>query len=483
MSNNHMPRFVAPAIVLAALAGCAVHAPIKPLPQTSAAGLAFEHSVEGSTHGAWPQGQWWTQLGDKQLSTLIEEGLRGSPDMDVALARIQAAEASAAAAGAPLTPSIDANVGARRSLLSNNGIFPPPIGGSTLWQNKASLDFKWELDFWGRQRSALRAALHAQEAARLEGELSALSLSTSIARRYIEWQRLEGQLDIAKALLADRDSLLGLTRKRVDAGLDSTVQLRGAEADAAQARSEVTALESQIAVARIELAALAGAGPDRGLALERPTIAAPALQGTPTVIPADLLARRADVTARRLRAEAAGARADEAKADFYPNINLAASAGLDSITFTDWMDSGSKFYDVGPALHLPLFGGGLRRATLQLRTAEYDEAVAEYKQALLTAVRDVAATLTQMRSVDREQVDVEAAVAGQAQSYELTRRRYESGIGNRLEVIVAQSQLLNERRRVIDLQASRLDASVRLVSALGGGIALPDTAAASVARQ
>ena len=265
----------------------------------------------------------------------------------------------------------------------------------------------------------------------------------------------------------------------MSAGLDSNVQLRAAEAAVPDTRADIAALETQAAIARIELAALVGAGPDRGLDLARPALQAPATAGSPTVIPADLLARRPDVLAHRLRAEAAAARADAAEADFYPNINLAAAVGLDSKTFTDWVDMGSKFYNAGPALNLPLFGGGRRRATLNLRTAEYDEAVAMYRQSLVGATRDVATALTDLRSVDNEQRDAAAAVAAQTQSYDLARRRYEGGLGTRTDVLVAEAALLNQRRRIADLNARRLDASVRLVAALGGGLPLQTSLAAA----
>ncbi|MEQ1579456.1 MAG: efflux transporter outer membrane subunit [Steroidobacteraceae bacterium] len=454
------------------MAACTAHAPLKALPDKPADSLAFSRTVGSAAQGQWPEREWWNVYGDAQLGSLIKEGLAANPDMDAALARIQAADARAAGTRAPLIPTIEANVGSQRTLFSENGFLPPPIGGSTIWQNKASLDLRWEIDFWGKHKSALAGALRDTAAASIDKESAELALSTSIARRYVEWQRIEEQLELGRALVKQRESLLGLTQKRVTAGLDSNVQLRAAEAAVPDTRADIAALETQASIARIELAALVGAGPDRGLDLTRPALKVPAAAGSPTAIPADLLARRPDVLARRLRAEAAASRADGAQADFYPNINLAAAVGLDSKTFTDWVDMGSKFYNAGPALNLPLFGGGRRRATLNLRTAEYDEAVAMYRQSLVGATRDVATALTDLRSVDTEQRDATAAVTAQTQSYDLARRRYEGGLGTMTDVLVAEASLLNQRRRIADLNARRLDASVRLVAALGGGLPL-----------
>lgn len=462
--------------VLVTLSACTVHAPLKPLPADPGAAVPFARSLGNAAEGQWPERAWWTDFGDAQLTRLIEEGLATSPDMDVALARLQAAQARMAGSRAPLIPSIDGSAQVQRSRLSENGLFPPPIGGSTLWQNKAALDFRWELDLWGRHRSALKGAERDVQAAALDRDIATLTLSTAIARRYVEWQRLEGQLQIGRALLKQREGLLDLARKRVDAGLDSNVQLRSAEAAVPDTRADITALETQVALARVELAALLGTGPDRGLDFSTPVLTAPGLTSTPTVIPAELLARRPDVVARKLRAEAAAARADAAKADFYPNINLAATVGLDSTNFEDWVNAGSRFYNAGPALSLPLFGGGRRRATLDLRTAEYDEAVALYREAVVGAARDVAAALTDLKALDAEERDARAALGAQTQAFNLARRRYDGGLGTYTDVLVAEATQLGQQRRLTDLAARRLDASVRLIAALGGG--LPDPALA-----
>lgn len=474
MSGKHAPlaaiRTLLAAGLLSVLTACTVRAPLKPLPETPGANASFARTAAEANHGHWPDREWWQAFGDPQLSALIEEGLAASPDMDIALARLHAAAARMTGTRASLIPGVDGSIGIQRSQLSANGLFPPPIGGSTLWQNRAALDFRWELDLWGRHRAALTGTERDTQAAGIDRDLAALSLSTAIARRYVEWQRLEAQLEIGRSLIRQREGLLGLTRKRVDAGLDSNVQLRAAEASVPDTRADVTALEAQVALARVELAALVGAGPDRGLDLARPAIRDPGATGTPTLVPAELLARRPDVIARRLRAEAAAARADAAQADFYPNINLAAAVGLDSTSFADWLDAGSRFYNAGPALSLPLFGGGRRQAALDLRTAEYDEAVALYRQAVLGAARDVAAALTDLRSIDAEERDAIAAVTAQTRSFDLARRRYEGGLGVYTDVLLAEASQLHQRRRLADLTARRLDAAVRLIAALGGGI-------------
>ena len=482
MSSELRPLLLA-ASAFAALTGCAVHADLKPLPSPDAPALALEQTAgkiaanasgQASTpsNGAWPEEQWWTAFGDPQLSALVSEGLAASPNMDVALARLEAARARVSAAHSDLLPGIEGNFSALRSRYSENGFFPPPIGGETLSEYKGEADLRWDLDFWGRQRSALRAARRGAEAAEVDAAATRLMVSESIARRYIEWQHLEDQLVIARALLEQRGKLLALTARRVRAGLDTNVELHQAEGALPDTRATVTALEAQVSVVRMELAALVGSGPDRALALQPPKLAPPAsLMGLPTVVPAELLARRADVVSTRLKAESAAAGADAARADLLPNINLVGSLGLDSTDISKWLDYGSRFYSVGPSLKLPIFNTG-RHAALRLRTSDYEEAAASYRQTLIDAVRDVAAALSDLRAAAAQQEDAAAAVEAGSAAYSISEHRYQAGLDAYTQVLLSEARLLSQRQRVADLNAARLDATVKLIAALGGGLPL-----------
>ena len=495
MSND--VRAALAAAILTVLAGCAVRAHLKPLPSADAPALSLRQSVERSAgaqsadasasgtaspdSSTWPAGAWWIQFGDPQLDSLIEEGLAGSPDMDVALARLEAARARSSAAHSGLVPGVDGSVSALRSRYSENGFFPPPLGGKTLWEYKGEADLHWDLDFWGRQRSALRAARASAQAASVDWSATRLMLSESIARRYIEWQHLEDQLAIAKALLAQRGRLLELTGLRVRAGLDTNIELNQAEGALPDTRAAVTALEGQISVLRMELAALLGAGPDRALALEPPKLIQPPGLSLPTVVPAELLARRADVIAMRLKAESAAAQADAARADLLPNINLVAALGLDSTDISRWLDYGSRFYNVGPSLKLPIFNTG-RHTALRLRTSDYEEAAASYRRTLIDAVQDVAAALSDLRAAAAQQSDAAASVASESAAYSIAQHRYQAGLDPYTKVLLSEARLLAQRQRVADLKAARLDANVRLIAALGGGVPLPQAEQSEASR-
>lgn len=417
---------------------------------------------------AWPSEQWWKALGDPQLDRLVDEALAASPSIRLARARVSRALALAEAAGAPRTPQVGLDIEATRERLSEHGIFPPPLAGKTIWQNVAQLNFSYEFDFWGRNRAALESALGAQRAAEADAREAALVLSSALAAAYVQLARTLDQLDLAKELLAQRERQLDLVRERLAAGLDSRIELKQAEGAPHEARQRIAQLEETAAVTRHQIAALLGQGPDRGLALERPALAAGPL-ALPSQLPVDLLGRRPDIVASRWRVEAAAQDAEAARAEFYPNINLIAFIGFQAISWTHFLDAGSLVPGIGPALRLPVFDGGRLRGNLGAKYADYDAAAEQYNQALADALRDVADQLASMRSIDRQRAQAAQGVKLAQDGYDLAMLRYREGLGNYLQVLLAESQVLAQRNLQATLAARGLEASVSLTRALGGG--------------
>ena len=187
------------------------------------------------------------------------------------------------------------------------------------------------------------------------------------------------------------------------------------------------------------------------------------------VIPADLLGRRADIVAARWRVEASTKDVANAKAQFYPNINLAAFAGFSSLGFGQLFKSGSEQWGVGPALRLPIFEGGRLRANLRGKSADQDAAVESYNAAVIGAVRDVADQVASSQSIVRQQTQQRAAQAAAESAYEIALQRYKAGLGNYLNVLTAETSVLSQRRVAVDLSARALDTQVALIRALGGG--------------
>ncbi|HEY4998347.1 MAG TPA: TolC family protein, partial [Usitatibacter sp.] len=191
----------------------------------------------------------------------------------------------------------------------------------------------------------------------------------------------------------------------------------------------------------------------------------------PAAIPADLLGRRADVAAARWRVESAVSDVKVAKAQFYPNVNLAAFAGFSSIGLDQLVRAASAQYGAGPAIRLPIFDAGRLRANLRVKTADLDAAVESYNGALLEAVRDTADQIATFRSVERQRSEQSEARAASESAYDLATQRYRAGITNYLTVLTAETAVLNQRRQSTDLTARALDAQIELIRALGGAFA------------
>ncbi|TYC52453.1 fusaric acid resistance protein, partial [Zoogloea oleivorans] len=223
-----------------------------------------------------------------------------------------------------------------------------------------------------------------------------------------------------------------------------------------------------LALARNQLAALTGQGPDATL-----TLTPPALRDLATTLPgtlrADLLGRRPDVIAQRWRVEASGRDSDAARAEFYPNVNLNAFVGLQSLGLGNLLESSSRMLGVGPAIHLPVFDSGRLRANLASRHAEQDAAIAQYNTTLVDALRDVADQLANWRGADAEGRDQQAAQARYEDAWRLTEVRYRAGLSSYTAVLAAETPLLAQRRLTAELRTRRLEASAGLARALGGG--------------
>jgi NodT family efflux transporter outer membrane factor (OMF) lipoprotein len=270
--------------------------------------------------------------------------------------------------------------------------------------------------------------------------------------------------------------MLGLIRQRVQAGLDTTVELRQGEGALPEARQQIGQIDEQIALTRHALAALTAQPPQ---ALDSLVVAPGAARLTaltaslPTSLPADLLGRRADITAARWRIEAAGSDVASAQAAFYPNINLTAFAGLASIGLDRLINAGSEQYGAGPAIRLPIFDAGRLRANLRGKTADLDAAVESYNAAVLEAVHETADPISSLRAIAGQQREQAQAQAAAESAYDLAMQRYRAGLSTFLVVLNAEAGVLNQRRQAADLKARAWDAQIALIRALGGGYAAP----------
>lgn len=474
--NSRLPiRTPLTALLLAmALAGCASFAGIEPTARATAPTAlgAAAAAVE------WPASGWWQQFGDPDLSALVERALAGNPSLRLAETRVAKARAVAGIAESALWPQLNASADSIRQRLSEFGTTPPPLAGTTQSISHAVLNGSWELDFFGRNRAALDAALGQARAAEADAQAARLLLASNVARSYFGLARLLEQREVARATLAQRQAILQLVNSRVDAGIDTQVELRQAEGSLPEIRRDLEALEEQIGLARHALAALTGQGPE-AVANLAPTLATVRPQALPRALPADLIGRRADLVAARWRVEAAARDVDGAKAQFYPNINLIALAGFSSIGLGNWFKAGSREVGFGAAIHLPIFDAGRLRANLRGVTADADAAVESYNATLIEALREVADQITSQQAVENQAREQQAAQQAAEGALELALQRYRAGLGTYLTVLAAEANVLAQRRISIDLKARGIDANLQLIRALGGGFAADATSLAA----
>lgn len=455
------------------LAGCASPAaapPAQALADAQALGAA-----EQST--PWPEARWWERYRDAQLSRLVDRALAGQPSLQVVRSRLRVAEAGVRAAQGERAPQAALSADLTDTRFSEHGLVPPPLGGSTLWNNNLQAGASWELDLFGRQRAALDAAVGRLRAAQADEQAARVLLAANVAAGYFNLARLHDARGVARDALQQREQIIALVRERIGAGLDTQVDLKQAEGLVAQSRVEIETLDEAIGRARHALAELAGLGPT-ALDTLSPTLTGTASFALPASVPADLLGRRADLVAQRWRVEAAARDRDVARKQFYPNLNLTAFIGLQSLGFEHFLDAGSRTYGVGPALHLPLFEGGRLQANLDARRAEVDAAVDAYNGALQHALREVADELTGLRSLEQQQRAQRVATQAADDAHALALQRYRAGLGNFLVVLTAQSNVLAQRRAETELKARHLASEVALVRALGGGYAATELPAA-----
>lgn len=417
----------------------------------------------------WPAAAWWKTFGDPTLDRLVEQATAGNPSLRMAEARIIRAKSLAEGAKAPLWPSVNSNVTLTREQFTEGLFYPPPYAGGIYWNNNAVFQLLYNIDLWGKNRSAFEAALDNERLAAAEARVVKLNLETAVVRTYVQYSLQCVAREIARTTLRQRLDILAITRKRLSAGLATEFELSQAETPAPAARAELERISESVDLLRNQLSALTGNGPGYGEKIPDPSLSLNAPIRIPEVLPADLLGRRPDVAAQRWRVEAAGKNIKVAKADFYPNINIAAFVGWSAIGFAKFMTAGSLMHGFGPAISLPIFEGGRLRSRLGAVTADYDNAVEAYNVTLIQALQDVSNSLVTLRSLDKQRAEADRANFLAGRAYSIAMRGYRAGLTDYLNVLNAQNQTLVEALRLAQIEAHRLDAFAMLMQALGGG--------------
>ncbi|WP_429585043.1 efflux transporter outer membrane subunit [Paraburkholderia youngii] len=459
----------AAAVAALSLAGCVNYAGIKSDKQISPPAMYETKESLPAEGGRWPAMDWAGQFGDPQLSTLIDEALAGNPTIDQARARIEKASSYISTANSALYPNVTGSYSWTRERYSANGLVPPPFAGTWQSENNVLASASWDLDLWGKNRERLRQAISQEKVADAEAEEVRISLAASVASAYNRLAQLYALRDIEVREVKNREDITQITHGRVGAGLDTNVEQQTAKGETATSRSNVSDLDGQITTVRYQLGALLGKGPDRGLTIALPSLGDVAEIALPDNLPADLISRRPDIVAAYWKVDAAIHDVKEAKAEFYPDVNLSASIGLNALGWGRFLTAGSRQLTAGPAIHLPIFDAGALRAQLKGRYADFDYDVATYNQTLINALSDVATQVSQIRSDDRQLVDAQQALDAQTTAYQLALVRYKAGLNQQLQVLNADDNRLAAETAVVNLEMGRRDKHIGLIKALGGG--------------
>jgi NodT family efflux transporter outer membrane factor (OMF) lipoprotein len=413
--------------------------------------------------------EWWKAAGDPQLDRLVADALSGSPSLDVAAARVRQAQAQFARADANRGPDVALDAQVQAARLSGRYTIPPPFAGTVRELGTAQAGLNWDLDLFGRQKAAIAQAAAGLDAARFDAAAARLMLAGAVTQSYAELARAERQAEVANRAIATRRQSLALVDSRVRNRLASRLDHEAAQTLVAQAELALVQAQAARVLATDALAALVGRGPDYARGIGPTRLPADIALPVPTAIPADLLARRADVAAARARVEAAAAGRQVARRAFYPNINLTALIGLQAIGLSNFNEPDAGTAGIGSALHLPLFDNGRLKADLASATAAQDVATAQYNEAVVGAAREAADAIARVQAADTARVRQRAVVAGFAETGRLNAIRVRSGLDSRLTGIDNDIRLLDAELAAANLTIDALSARAALAVALGGG--------------
>ena len=421
---------------------------------------------------------WWKAFGDPQADRLAALLDKGNPTLAAALARIRAAQSDLAAARADSYPQVTLDGSAQRRLLSDAYVIPKPYAGGWFWDSNVAANLNWSLDFWGKQAALIDKARGTSEAAALDADAARLALAGSFAQIYVGLMQAWQDIDIAGQAVKERQTILNLTQSRVGAGLENDAALEQARSLLAMARIDVMRAKARRDKLVHALAALTGQGAAAYDSIARPTAKLDAVLPLPAALPADLLSRRPDILAARARITAATRGRDAAQADFYPNINLAAALGFQSVGLSNLFGGDALTFGAGPAIHLPVFDAGKIRAQYADATAELDLAVADYNQTVLSAIRQTADAMTDVKSLTHQRGQQQTALNSADHALKLAEERYRLGLSGQIPMLTAEATLLDARRQMAALVAQNAIGRVTLLLSVGGGASSAQTSSA-----
>ncbi len=418
-----------------------------------------------------PSVNWWQAYGDAQLSRIISIGLQKSPNLTKARARILMAQGFLQQAGAKISPSFNASASAQSVKQSYNMSMPASaVLHGFNDQGKASLNFNYEFDFWGKNREFLQSSLSEFKAAELEGRQAQIMLAASITSTYAEIAQVYNELDSANEAVNVRVKTLKLFSARQAQGLEDKSVLERAKSNLAIAEADVASLQEALSLLNNSLLALMGEKPGSGIIINRPSLKLTKTLTTPEQVTVNLIASRPDVQACLMRAEAAANRINVARTRFYPDINFGAYVGQQSLGIENMFKKGSLIGGFGPAVNLPIFESNNIEGAYRIARGEYEKAVAEYESAVINALQEVSAAVISQKSLTSRIMKTKIASESSEHAHQLIKKRYQGGLVTYLDVLQVEDQLIASHRALSALRARSFSLDVALIKSLGGGL-------------
>ncbi len=414
------------------------------------------------------RGNWWEIYGDATLNSLEERISVSNQNVLAAEAQFRAARDAVRAARSALYPSVTAGTAITSSRSSTAGASSAAASSATRTSFQfPSFDFSYQADVWGSIRRTVQASAETAQASAAQLENARLSIQSVLATYYFELHGLDGDIAVFEDTVKSYENYLKLTRDRFAGGVASGADVAQAETQLNTARAQLTDLGVARAQYEHAIAILTGRPPSE-FSVERRVLTTPP-PPIPVALPSELLERRPDIANVERQMAVQNEQIGIARAALYPSIGISGSVGLQGSKLTNIFNWPSRFWSLGPSASQLIYDAGRRRAILKQEQDLFDSAVANYRQTVLNAFQQVEDALSTLRILETESGQAKQAVDSAQRSLDISTAQYKAGVVSYLQVLTAQTFLLQNQRSAVDLLTRRLTASVQLVGALGGG--------------
>jgi NodT family efflux transporter outer membrane factor (OMF) lipoprotein len=414
------------------------------------------------------KGDWWEIYEDPQLNALEAQIDVSNQNLKAAQEQFEQARLAIRISRSNYYPTVTGGASASQTHISSNGpLFKAGVSKSNYSDFAIPIDASWEPDLWGRVRRTVEASRSEAQASAADVANVSLSLHAELAMDYFQLRGLDAQKDLLDSTVVAYEKALDLTQNRYKGGLASAVDVAQAETQLRTTRAQAIDVGVNRSAFEHAIAVLIGKPPSQFSLLDSPLRTSP--PAIPPGLPSDLLERRPDIAASERRMQESNAQIGVAKSAYYPLVTLTGAGGFESGTFTTLLQGPSGLWAVGAAAAETLFDAGKRHAVTQQSESAYRQSIDNYRQTVLSAFQEVEDNLAALRILNDEETVQQSAVASAEHSLALSNNRYKGGIVNYLEVITAQNAALSDEVTEVGIQTRRMQASVLLVKAIGGG--------------